>query len=136
MITLLLQNQVPFLSVLISSTGVVIAVWGMLYKTNQARKKEIEHLFEKKVDKDIFLETMNTLHEKEEVLKIKMVNQENRLDEHNERNNLQFINIEKNVDSMNKSMKHTIDKIEETRMELGDKIDRVFNTVINLLNTK
>lgn len=116
-------------AIIASSFGVILSVWGFIWKTNRERKKDINKLFEKKADRELVEEKLNKHY--------KMIQtQEERLSEHNEKNNIQFKMTEKQIDSVNDAIIKTSDKIEETRVELSSKMDHIQDVIINLINGK
>ena len=124
---LLSELNISIIALISSSLGVVVAISSYIYKTNRDRIRDINKLFEKKADK--------------ELVKVQLENQQRsileqhiRLMDHDEKNNVQFKAIDKELDSVSRSINEVREKVEETRVELADKIDKVQGIIINLHN--
>jgi len=122
MFLLKINSDPQLITYIISSGAVIVSIISFIWRTNLQRKKDINKLFEKKADKELVEEKINNQHKL-------ILTQELRLNEHDEKNNLQFRMNEKQIDSIG-------DKVEETRVELSRKIDHVQDVIINLINGK
>jgi len=129
--------NIPFLptaTVAISAILMAVSILSYLYIMNKDRKKDISELFNKKADKS-FVDEQFKMHELMLKQNKELMDAEKmRLKDHNEKNDIQFKAVESQISRVSSSIDTLSSKIEDVRIEVSGKIDRLNDTIINLIN--
>lgn len=122
------NSIIPTLNVLIAAIAATIAIIAFIWKTNQSRKNDIKDLFSRKADAKL-VQLEFSKHEE------MIISEREKLKLHDEKNNLQFKSMEKQMELVNVSLLRSEDKVEAVRKEISEKLDKLQDTIINLANT-